>query len=837
MEREKQFNKPSVLLALALTAAGLLPATDADSTTVQSRLTTTAADPASNVQIYTREDILLSGASHAADFIRHLPSNSFGSYRPKTGSTAQADAAVSLRGSGAGLTLVLVDGRRLPKSPHAPAWQNLNLLPLGAIERIEVMTEGGSALYGADAVGGVINVVTRDDFEGAELMLGTADVGYPRAGGEREEGSLVFGARSDRSRVLAGVSWNDRELIAENDLPNDVSSASVFGNSFTTLSFGADEFNWTSFNTGCDNLGPGFSLVPNSSSLNGSRCAFDPSIIASDEPALENRSLYVKATHQINDTWQLWATSAFSQAESFGLLAPVPDSSFFFSPLPADSPNNPTNPNSPLFDASLGLDPQPVNWWHRFAALGNREYNVTHQLLDFQVGSRAELSGADLEVGFRHSDNRASDVSRNFLLRDVAEAYIADGTYDLGNPFNNPENVLNAMKVTLFREAKYDQDEWFGTLHFGPSEWFGKPLNLVVGAAHMETEYYDQYDPQSTAGLVGGTVGRSAGGDRNTTSLFFKAGMAIHEQLTFNLAARYDDYSDVGSEVSSKFTAVWQPQSGLTVRGTYSQDHSTPDLRRFNSTPEPPEISIIDPFDPVSISEVNPSLQSEQIEQFNIDISYEFSDHWQLGLGFWDLALKDRIRNFGTTGLISLIENNRPIPRGLGCEPDGQGGYSQCAVGYGNGGSLDLSGLTLDVQAEYEVFGGQFNSQLQAMYLDEYRFDGSGNAMRGRGTPRVRSQLNNRFAIGDWVFAYHINHIAGDGDNDDFFYAPSWTSHDVQINYHTPWQGVFTVGARNLGEELPRFSSQINPSSNDEFNSFLFDTYGRNVYARYTQTF
>ncbi len=829
-------------ILLLSSAVILAPAAQADlgsssNTTVGSRLESSLMQSASGVQIYTRDEILQSGESNAADFIRNLPSNSFGSFRPQVGSTAQGDAAVSLRGVGTSKTLVLVDGRRLPKSPHAPAWQNLNMLPMGAIDRIEVMTEGGSALYGADAVGGVINVVTRQEYEGVELMLGTADVSFPSAGGEREEGSLVFGTHTDRSGLLAGISWNDREAVFQRDLPVDLSIDTI-GNSFTTLTNGFDDFNFTALETACESLGAGFSLIENNLALNGLRCGFDRSSAAAEEPTIENKSMYVKANHQINDSWTLWASTSFNQVESFGVLSPASYGSIYSDPLSINSQNNPTNPNSPLFDSSLGLEPQVVNWWHRFAALGNRETSVTHQLLDFQVGAQAKLSWADLDFGFRHSDNQVSDVRRNYLLFSVAESLIQNGDYSLGNPLATPNDVLNTMRITLFREAKYDQDEWFGTISFEAFELPGGAAQMVVGAVYMEEEYYDLYDPQTAAGMVADFFDDSAGGVRETTALFLEAGLPINDKFNVNLAARFDDYSDVGSETATKFTAIWQPMDKLTIRGTFSQDHSTPDLQTLNQVPINRSAFTTPVVIPDAIRIANPKLRSEQVDQFNIDIQFVLSDQWQFNLGYWDLSLDDRIQYYSTFVLRNLPNENQQIPPGLSCVPDGQGGYSQCFEGYGNGGSLELDGVTLDVHANYELFGGLWKSHLQVTHINEIQTSFAGiSSSTSNVHPSARGRLTNSFAIGDWQFAYHINHITGEQDEFNFFSVPSWTSHDVQINYQTPWRGIISVGAQNIGEELPKFDGLFSLEGDSQYNRSLYHAYGRIVYARYTQTF
>ena len=188
-------------------------ADDEDENTVTitgSRIKRTDFEGALPVTVIDREQIELSGESNAADFLRNLTFNSSGSFRPQSGSSAQGTASINLRGIGSSRTLVLVDGRRLPKSPSTGSNQDLNTVPMGAIERIEILSDGASAVYGSDAMGGVINIITREDFQGAQISVGSSQVSLPNDGGDREEGSIVFGAASDTSSLMGGVSWNDR---------------------------------------------------------------------------------------------------------------------------------------------------------------------------------------------------------------------------------------------------------------------------------------------------------------------------------------------------------------------------------------------------------------------------------------------------------------------------------------------------------------------------------------------------------------------------------------------------------------------------------------------------
>lgn len=139
-----------------------------------SRLPNSGLDHVQPVTIISREDIELSGESNLADLIRNTPFNIFGSLRPRSGSSGQSQSSVSLRGVGSSRTLVLVDGRKLPLSPTSGSSNDLNIIPMGAVERIEILPHAATAIYGPGAQAGVINIITRSEFEGALLMFGGA---------------------------------------------------------------------------------------------------------------------------------------------------------------------------------------------------------------------------------------------------------------------------------------------------------------------------------------------------------------------------------------------------------------------------------------------------------------------------------------------------------------------------------------------------------------------------------------------------------------------------------------------------------------------------------------
>ncbi len=820
-----------------------------------SRIQRTDLEGSLPVTTIDREQIELSGESNAADLIRNMPFNSSGSYRPQSGSSFGGAALVSLRGIGADRTLVLIDGRRQPKSPLTGSTNDLSTIPLGAIERIEILSDGASAVYGSDAIGGVINVILRTDFEGAELMIGAADV--DPEGGDRREGHAVFGTSGPSGRIIAGASWNSRDIIFARDFPWYTPGGSIYGNNYTTLTGGFDNFDWTALPGACEEMGSDAFYTL------GSICAYNFALVSADEASSGNKSAFVKADHYINDDWSVWMNINVNKGESFGRYAPVPDSTFFGSPLSADSLNNPTNPDG-YFGDQTGLPQQEVNIWHRFDALGNRDNFINTEVADLMVGTTGYVGGMEVEFGGRQTYNKVYDIGENYLVRTTAFNYIEDGIYDLSDPYGNPDDVLNAMKATISRIARYDQQEIFGSIAFDAGATGAGPMQWFVGAEYRTEDYEDRYDSLSEAGQIGGSAGNSAGLDRDVTSVFGEGLVPLTDRLELNVAGRFDSYSDYGDDFSPKLSLRWDATDDLVIRGSYGQGFRAPSLDILSQQTAFSADSVRDPQtceaqgQPADCTTqinayriANPDLESEKSEQFSIGAAWAPVDWFNGTLDYYRIEIDERIAFFSSQNLINREQRGDPIPPGLGITRAPSGAITEILTGYGNEGELKTDGVDINLRANTEFGGGRFQTNLQASYVLGFSIDDGPDLSGDPGLPRMRATWSNQYSIGDFSFAWNVNYIGNQCDqvaNVEYVTAPelgtvrecrgnvpSWTTNDVQFNYFTPFDGRVTLGAQNVGNKMPPVGLGNIGSRDYDFN--LYNGYGRIVYARYTQSF
>jgi iron complex outermembrane receptor protein len=808
------------------------------------------------VTVIDRAAIEFSGQTSVADLLRNTSFNSTGSFRPQSGSSAQGVSQINLRGLGASRSLVLVDGRRLARSPSTGATQDLNGIPAAAVERIEILTDGASAVYGSDAIGGVVNIITRKDFNGVELKIGAAQVDVE--GGDREEGSIIFGTSSDEGSMLGGVSWNSRDIIFARAFDWYTPGGSFYSQNFRD--YNRTDASWTRIPGACDQ--GEFYTIPYGPAITDSagennRCGFNFASVSADEASTGNVGFFLNSRYEINDDWSIFSNMNISKSSSFGRYAP----SLAFVDVDAASPNNPTNPDSPYYDPAFNhsiydtaADPlvgsNSVSILHRFAGLGNRDNDVDNYLSDLLVAVEGDIDGVLVEFGVRRNKSRTYDVGRNYVVIPIAEEYMNAGTYLVGDLDRNSADVLNSMKATISRIGDYNQDEVFGSVQFDLFDMDGGTAVAIVGGEWRDIFYSDQYDSLSEGGVIGGSAGNSAGGTRQVKAAYVEAVFPIQDNLEVTTAARYDSYNDYGSDVSPKVSVRYNPIDELVLRASYGEGFRAPSLDILTQKESFSADSVRDPQHclAVGLAETcsdqidayviaNPFLESETSTQYAFGIAYEAAEWVDFSLDYFNIEIDNRIKAFSSGELVNLVNTNQSLPAGMSVARNQFGEIERITRGFGNQGTLETSGLDLNLNTRFDFNEmGALRSNLSMSYTAKYEVDGA-DQLDFSAFPAYRGVLSNVYSIGDFDLAWNMNIIGDTARLSGAEYLPvsTWITNDINVSYNAPWGGKVTVGSNNIGGKAPILGTD--PDGSREYNFSLYDGYGRIVYARYTQSF
>src|SRR5512146_1808078 len=204
-------------VAATATTLGTVQAQTASSTDQKSQSLETIVVTGSNIRrvdietanpvvTIDRAQIQASGKVNLGDLVQDLPSIAGNAFNPQVNNGGTGVAGVSLRGLGSNRTLLLVNGHRIPFQ-----LQDLNLLPVAIVERVEVLNDGASAVYGSDAIGGVVNIITRTNYQGAEFG---ADYGIAdQDDGQRQAYHAIFGQSTDKGGIVLGIQYDKQDAV------------------------------------------------------------------------------------------------------------------------------------------------------------------------------------------------------------------------------------------------------------------------------------------------------------------------------------------------------------------------------------------------------------------------------------------------------------------------------------------------------------------------------------------------------------------------------------------------------------------------------------------------
>jgi len=823
-----------------------------------SRLKRAQTEGALPVTVIDRAAIEASGQVSVAELMRDSTFSSFGNFKPQSGSSAQALADIDLRGLGSNRTLVLVDGRRISKAPFSGQSQDLNQIPLAAIERIEILSDGASAVYGSDAIGGVVNVITRKNFNGMQITYGE---GNPEVtGGNTKEASVLFGASGAKGRVFAGVSLNDRGMIFTRDQPGgDVLGVSSFGNNYRLLNAGGAP-------TGAFRPVPGFDCTKNNfwftaPGAANNTCSFNFNASAANEAAVGNRSVFANGEFNVNDDWSVYASSSISNIDTFGRYAPTP----------VQATLSPTSPAYLAITAATpGLaaaSPLGLSIRHRMAAAGPRDSSTDATVSSLMVGTKGRLfNKVDVDAGFRVEKYKYIELGQNYIVRPLLEQSLAKvGGYDIFNPFGNSADVMNSFKATISRDDLWNSREMYVTASTDLFKIGGRAVTALIGFETRKETYADIYDPLSEAGVIEGSAGNSAAGSRDVSSGFFEVAVPVRKDLELTFAGRSDSYKNGpggnSSSFSPKVAARWQPMKKLTVRGSYGEGFRAPTLdaltqkpsfsadsvtdlatcKAFGRTPaqcgDANNDGVIDSTQPqiqVDATVIaNPGLGPETSKQQSLGLVFDATDWLSVSLDAYKIRIDGRITTMSAQTVINRTKNPAlgPVPAAFSVQRDAAtGGIIEVIRGTVNEGTVDTQGYDISARTDFKLGSmGRLQNQLQYSVVDKYTLDGGENLVGYQGSPKERWSLSNIWTWNRLQTVLTVNHIGAQKDID----TKAYTTANLSVTYRHPTKTTLSVGVRNLEGKKPELIGY----DGRPWNFYLYDALGRQVYFRLSQAF
>jgi iron complex outermembrane receptor protein len=885
--------------AIALLAAGTAAPSFAQDIRVDvtgSNIRRVEGEGALPVTVMTRDEIDRTGAQNVAELLQYISSNTSGGAVSVTnviGLQSNSVSTASLRGLGGQNTLVLLNGKRLTAASgeiNGVYGVNLDSIPFSAIERVEVLKDGASAVYGSDAIGGVINFILRQDFRGAEATL---FYGAPTRGGGGEKwnatGTVGFGDLSkDKYNVFFSAYYQKAESLDQNkrnfsddSVDVDQGLLAISGNTFpahiTTGNIGTPGF---------PNCAPGIFDPTLDPFFGGPRCVYDPA--AADGvnaiPEQETTSFFASGRWQFNPNWQLYGTAAYTKVDTRYVLQPNPFSdqitwgpnAEFLSTflLPPTSPYYPT-----ALAEAAGVGGQPLNLRYRTYALGLRD--TTDQVDSWQTvaGVKGTAFNWDFDFDFVYSRNETSSRPNGGFARPSQLLPL----FNSGrvNPFGpqTPE-VQAELDALQFRDETFNakstgylfEGKATGDLFKLPAGSVAAAVGFQVGKQELEQRFHPALQVGDVTGFGGTNLDIDA--DREYWAAFAEVNVPIVKSLELNLAVRYDDYSDFGNTTNPKVSVRWNPARQILLRGSWGTGFVAPTLTQAYgaNTVGLTQPGLADPLRCPTTQDTsdcvtqfgvlfggNPNLTPQKSDQWTVGFVFEPVAGISLAFDWFNLTVKDLFSNGPTplTILSDLPQFGNLVTRGPVQPqfPGIPGPITQIDQRFINIGEVRIEGFDINIKATSPATEwGRFSFNLDGTYYRKYdvqQTDGTfagfvsnqlGSATSGLN-PRYKQYATVTWARGPWSATLGNQYQSSYVDVGTLFddagssrRVGTLSLWDLYTSYTGFKNWKLVLGVQNLFDKDPPFTNQ-QTTFQVGYDPTYYDARARFVYGSVTYSF
>ena len=809
------------------------------------------------VQVVTKADIARTGATSTEELLQSISAfSSAGGVSNATGAGTSTGglSSISLRGLGSTRTLVLVNGRRLAAFAGSDgASVNVNAIPLAAIERVEVLKDGASGVYGSDAVAGVVNFILTKRMEGVEVSGG---YGSPTesGGGLNSKASITGGFNNDQlSVVLSGSYEKDKALFGRDRsyaksatrLPYYNASATGQGNiqgawDQTTGPVTGFGYNGTGFGNplAANNKCGDIKMIGATTGKGVPYCAYDSGPDVGLTPDRELYNLTGNLSYKLNENHELFADVLYSQSKVTQTYQPSPARSDFFTgdsefdnqhviPALLLYPSNPVYQSIAVpYLTSHGytsLIGQPLSITSRVFDYGPRQNVDTAKQARIVVGAKGTLGFADYEVGLSHNESKLESAVTTGYFSQVAYAKVINSSN--WNPWAaggvQTGAIADQLKAAAFSgtflNAKSTSDVFDGKLTGDFFNVAGITPQYAVGLQSRKEKY--QTDPSSAyqSGDISGLGGSVKPVDRSRTvnSAYGELAIPVLKTLDVNLSARDDKYNDVGNAANWKGNFKWQPIKQLALRGSYGTGFRAP--------------SLVDLWNPVTLStseqftdprtgdslQVNsfgggdPHLKPEKSKQYSFGVVWQPVASTSIVVDFFNINIRDILATPSAQEVVSRFRAGDPAYAGL-VKLNGDEIVSIRQI-LANTGNANVQGIDLSANWKDNFSFGKLDVGLNGTYMDTFDQTSPGGTISHKvgtivendedGTPvigaqnggvvlRWKHQLAATWSLGPWATTLIQNYRTGYQVGHDLNNNKVFIGAEATYDANLTWKGI-----------------------------------------------
>lgn len=908
-------NANKLALAIGLTASGALgtlagavsaqtaDATPATDDQIIERIEVTGSrikridlEGVAPVQVISAVDIEASGLTTITDVLQTSTANS-GVNFTGDGSYVESASSVNLRGMGVNRTLVLINGRRQASFPTAYGgstnFTDVSDIPASAVERIEILTGGASAIYGSDAIGGVVNIILKKGYEGTEI-----DARYtaPQQGGfEQTDFAFTQGFATEKTSTMVMVEYKkiesllnrDRDFLYSPRYYTNEDGETMWGNGPDHLDtpsssalylrdydrvFNPDSRVYATEELCNQVLGDGAVYLPEQSY----RCYYDSDATEGVMPADERINLVVNTEYELNEDWSLFGTlqSSYKTSDRFKTDKSIAEDIY----MDADS-------------GRLAYTTEGMDDYHRFQVRrrfvdfpGERMYYSTVQKYALTAGASGTLfNDYDLDVSWSSGLN-LYDREKIHMVNGAAVlemiTFDPSDTSDKWYPMDQltDEQAARIMDVSV-TDSEATINQFQATLSGDLMDGFAGPIAFATSVEWASESYEDKQDEDTVSGGLLGQGGTNGGGDRTRSALALELAIPLlntagGQSLELSTAARYDHYNDdssVGGAYTPQIGLMYHPYEDMLIRGSWGKSFRAPDMHRLYAGDTlgfgaenlvlPTGEVIEDAYD--SYSAGNMDLEEEKGDYWNLGLVWTPTDDIEMTLDVWEIELRGAVRSVSNREIIEDPNYNMTGSytscsqfSGLGfinIVDDGVENLLCIRKGPINAAFESTRGIDAKFSKDFELGDfGELKFSVETSYVaeklyQEYVGGEVEDATKLFYTPKLKA--NSSIGWRKDNVAVNLSYFyTGSAKGYDYFEYPDGTEEqaydtleayktvNLNASYEFPWEGRVTLGVNNLTDEMPPLFHEYNTYRNDfpyHADWLGYDVIGRTVYLRY----
>lgn len=466
-----------------------------------------------------------------------------------------AAASTSLYSLGPRATLFLVDGRRIASyglvSSDLGGLSDLNGIPLSMVDRVEIVRGGVSAIYGADAMAGVVNIILKKDYRGAEVGLGFGRSDRSDAAQQRQYASLGLQMPGDGHLFLSADRFVRDGLLGAQRPRSSLDQRRYGGQDHRIpYAYFTDSYE-PQFVPGCADM---------DATAHGMDCGFDPTRWTSLQPGLRSTAVYAHYRQPLGDNVELYAEVRATDVDLDLRGAP----SHGVMPLPDDHPD--------------AIGPRSfLNYW--FADVGPIRNRVATDTLDYAVGASGKRAELEWDVNMSYHRNQVRSRIDGLIGLPAIGKIIRDRSYRFTGSEPNPPGILRELSPRIGLSGEMSIYTVSGNLE---TPLFELPSGTARGAMGFEARHEHTRTLPDTS-LLSGNIAMAQNfsttdAARSTAAVYAELDVPILKNLWLNAAARVDHSSGYASELSPMFGLRWQPWRPLILRASFGEGYRAPSL-------------------------------------------------------------------------------------------------------------------------------------------------------------------------------------------------------------------------------------------------------------------